>query len=154
MIIKVTGTSRRPEEQEEQHNVMPTPFRLFEDLFNNWARGTLVRRETWKPAVDILEIDNKFIVRAELPGMIDKDLDLKIDGNTLTIKAEKKMLPQESGCNYHQVESFYGSYSRSFDLPETVDVDNISASYNNGVLTVTIPQKAEIKPRSIKVAIG
>jgi len=155
MIIKVTGTSRHPETQQEQHNVTPTPFRMFEDLFNDWARGALAqRRETWKPAVDILEIDNKFIIRTDLPGITEKDFDLRIDGNTLTIKAEKKMPPQESGYNYHQVESFYGTCSRSFDLPETVDAENISASYNNGVLTVTIPQKPEIKPRSIKVTLG
>ncbi len=155
MVIRITGTSQRPETQLEQRNVMPTPFRLFEDLVNDWARGAFAHRhESWKPAVDIMERENKVIIRAELPGIAEKDIDLKVDGHTLTIRAEKKMEPEDAGYNYHQIESFYGTYSRSFDLPDTVDAEKITAAYNNGVLAVTIPQKPEAKPRSIKVSAG
>jgi HSP20 family protein len=72
----------------------------------------------------------------------------------LTIKAEKKMESEDSGYNYHQIEGFYGTHTRSFNLPDTADVGQISASYTNGVLTVTIPQKPEMAPRSIKVTPG
>jgi HSP20 family protein len=127
---------------------------MFEDLFNDWAfRSAFAqRRDSLKPAVDILEKDHNFIIRTELPGITEKDFDISIEGRTLTIKAEKKMELEKSGYTYHQVEGFYGPYTRSFDLPDTVDAENISASYNNGVLMLTIPQKAETKPRSIKVS--
>jgi HSP20 family protein len=155
MVIRITGTSRRPEAQLEQ-NASTAPFRFFEDLFNDWAAKSILahRRESLRPPVDILEKDNMFFVRTELPGITENDFELKLDGNTLTIKAEKKMESEDSGYNYHQIEGFYGTYTRSFNLPDTVDAEKISASYNNGVLTITIPQKPEMKPRDIKVHHG
>jgi len=154
MVIRVTGTSRHPEAQRET-NAAPTPFRLFEGLFNDWARNAYTqRREGCRPAVDIFEKDTNFIIRAELPGVAEKDLDIRLDGRTLTIKAEKKLEPEEAGYTYHQVEGFYGSCSRSFDLPDTVDAEKISASFKNGVLQVSMPQKPETQPRSIKVSLG
>jgi HSP20 family protein len=155
MVIRIAGANQTPETQQQEHNLMPTPFRMFEDLFNDWATRSVLahRREAWKPAVDIMEKDGNFLLRMELPGLTEKEFDVKIDGNTLTIKAERKMEPEDSGFTYHQVEGFYGSYSRSFDLPVTVEVEKISASYANGVLLLTIPQKPEVKPRSIKVDV-
>jgi HSP20 family protein len=155
MVIGITGTSRTPEVQQPEREVMMTPFRLFEDVFNDWAtRNAFTRRhEAWKPAVDILEKNGNFIIRMELPGITEKEFDIKIEGKSLTIKAEKKMEPEDSGYTYHQVEGFYGSYARSFDLPDSVDATKISAAYVNGVLLLTIPQKPEVKPRSIKVDV-
>jgi HSP20 family protein len=155
MVIRITGTSRRPEAQQEQ-NAASAPFRFFEDLFNDWATKSLLahRSENLKPPVDILEKDNMFFVRTELPGITENDFELKLDGNTLTIKAEKKMESEDSGYYYHQVESFYGTCNRSINLPDTVDAEKISASYTNGVLTITIPQKPEMKPRAIEVIHG
>jgi len=156
MVIRVSGPGRETEARQPEQTAIATPFRLFEDMFNNWAaRSVSTReRESWKPAVDILEKDSKILIRTELPGITENDFDLKIDGKTLTIQAEKKMESEDSGFSYHRVESSYGTFSRSFDLPDTVDTEKIHASYDNGVLTVSIPQKPEVKPRSIKISVG
>lgn len=131
----------------------PTTTRLFEEFFNDLPFGSLESRENWVPAVDILEKDGNLILRAELPGMTEKQIDLKLEGNTLTIKGERKMENEDKKSNYHRVESFYGSFTRSFRLPDTVDSEKINAEYKNGVLTVTIPQKPEVRPREIPVTV-
>jgi len=104
------------------------------------------------PAVDILEKDGTLLLRAELPGVNEKEIDLKLEGNLLTLRGEKKIEKSEDNDNYHRIESYQGSFSRSFKLPETVDRDKIKAECKNGVLTVTIPQKPEVKPRDIPVS--
>lgn len=136
----------------------PVARRWFEEFFNDFPFDgsfleSLERRESWNPSVDILEKDDKLILRAELPGMTEKDIDLKLEGNTLTLKGERKMDNEDKKSNYHRVESFYGSFTRSFRLPDTVDLDKIKAEYKNGVLTVTFPQKPEAKPREIPVSV-
>ena len=132
----------------------PSTTRLFEELFNDFPFTTTPEtRESWVPSVDILEKDGNLILRAELPGMIEKDIDLKLEGNTLILKGERKLDTEDKKNNYHRVESFYGSFTRSFRLPETVDQEKISADYKNGVLTITIPQKPEVRPREIPVSV-
>jgi HSP20 family protein len=132
----------------------PAISHLFEDFFNDFplANFSPDQKENWIPAVDILEKEGNLILRAELPGMNEKEIDLKLEGNTLTLKGERKMDKEDKKNNYHRVESFYGSFTRSFRLPETVDLEKISADYKNGVLTVTIPQRPEIRPREIPVS--
>jgi HSP20 family protein len=100
-------------------------------FFSSVARSN----DRWLPAVDILE----------------KDIDLKLEGNVLTLKGEKKQEHKEDHNNYHRMESFYGLFTRSFTLPETADRDQIKADFKNGILTVTIPQKPEVRPREIPV---
>jgi HSP20 family protein len=138
-----------------QRSEVPTASRLFEDFFNDFPfNGSLLSsRENWMPSVDILEKDGNLILRAELPGMAQKEIDLKVEGDTLTLKGERKLENEDKKSNYHRIESYYGSFTRSFRLPETVDVDKINAEYKNGVLTITIPQKPEVKPREIPVSI-
>jgi HSP20 family protein len=133
----------------------PVANRWFEEFFSDFPfNGSLMEsRESWMPSVDILEKDGNLILRAELPGMTEKDIDLKIEGNTLTLQGERKMENEDKKSNYHRVESFYGSFSRSFRLPDTVDYEKIDAKYKNGVLTVTLPQKPEVKPREIPVSV-
>lgn len=133
----------------------PVTNRLFEELFNDFTFEDFLpeSRETWTPSVDILEKDGNLVLRAELPGMTEKQIDLKLEGNTLTLKGERKMDTEDKKSNYHRVESFYGSFTRSFRLPDTVDYEKINAEYKNGVLTVTIPQKPEVKPREIPVNV-
>jgi len=128
---------------------------LFEEFFHDFPFGEsfLESRESWVPSVDILEKDGNLILRAELPGLTEKQIDLKVEGNTLILKGERKMENEDNKSNYHRVESSYGSFTRSFRLPETVDIDKINAEYKNGVLTITIPQKPEVKPREIPVSI-
>jgi HSP20 family protein len=125
---------------------------LFEQVFGESPRSSMLEgTESRKPAVDVLEKDGNLILRAEVPGMEQKDIDLKLEGNVLTIKGERKFDGEEQRDNYHRIESFYGSFSRSFTLPETVDRDRISADYKSGILTITIPQKPEVKARAIPV---
>jgi HSP20 family protein len=127
---------------------------LFEEFFNDLPFKSMPEtRENWIPSVDILEKEGNLILRAELPGMNEKQIDLKLEGTTLTLKGERKLENEDEKSNYHRVESFYGSFTRSFRLPETVDAEKISAEYKNGVLTVTIPQKPEVKPREIPVSV-
>lgn len=128
-----------------------TPF--FEEFFNDPFLSVVTRpSEKWLPAVDILEKEGNLILRVEVPGVNEKDIDLKLEGNVLTLKGEKKQEHEEERNNYHRMESFYGSFSRSFTLPDTVDRDHIKADYKNGILTVTIPQKPEVRPREIPVS--
>lgn len=152
MVIRITGSSQRPS-AHANGGALPSPFRMFEDFFNNWAVNTALSRrsESFKPAVDILEKDNKIIIRCELPGVEEKDLDLRMDGRTLTIKGERKQEPESAGHVYHQIESSFGTFSRSFDLPTSVDTEKISAAFKNGVLTITLAQKPEVQPRTIQI---
>jgi HSP20 family protein len=132
----------------------PTASRLFEEFFNDFPfASTPERNENWVPSVDILEKDGNLILRAELPGMTEKDIDVKLEGNTLTLKGERKMDKEDKKSNYHRIESFYGSFTRSFRLPDTVDYGKINAEYKNGVLTITLPQRPEVRPREIPVSV-
>jgi HSP20 family protein len=126
---------------------------LFESLFKDFPfSNQAFDRETGMPAVDVLEKDGNLILRAELPGMEEKDIQIQLDGNVLTLKGERKLEEEDKKENYHRIESFYGSFSRSFTLPETADRDKIKADYKTGILTVTVPQKPELKPRQIAVS--
>jgi HSP20 family protein len=133
----------------------PETTQLFDEFFNDFpfTRWNAVQRENWMPAVDILEKDGNLILRAEVPGMNQKDIDLKLEGNVLTIKGEKKSSEEENNGSYRRMESCYGSFTRSFTLPETVDRDKIHADYKDGILTIMIPQKPEVKPREIPVSV-
>jgi HSP20 family protein len=133
----------------------PTVSRLFEEFFDDFPfNGALAEtRESWMPSVDILEKDGNLILRAELPGMDEDKIDLKLEGNTLTLKGERKMDHEDKESSYHRIESFHGAFTRSFRLPDTLDYDKISADYKNGVLTITIPHKPEVKPREIPVSV-
>jgi len=106
----------------------------------------------WAPPVDIYETDNEVVVRAELPGMEQKDIDIRIENNVLTIKGVRRMDEQVKEDKYHRIESAYGTFIRSFTLPTTVDEDNIKAEYRNGILKIVLPKKEQSKPKQIKVA--
>ncbi len=139
---------------ETPSRIWPETTSFFEEFFNdlpfvtNAVRGS----EKWLPTVDIVEKDGNLILRAEVPGVNEKDIDLKLEGNVLILKGEKKSEHEESNNNYHRMESFYGSFARSFTLPDTVDRDHIKAECKNGILTITIPQKADVRPREIPVS--
>ena len=129
--------------------------RLFDGFFDGFPfAGSLLRaEEKWMPAVDILEKDGNLILRAELPGLNEKEIELQLEGNTLTLKGERKMESEDKKDTYHRIERLYGSFSRSFTLPESADSDKIKAEYKNGILTVTVPQKPEVRPREIPVRV-
>ena len=125
--------------------------RLFDTSFPNRADNSAIT--TWAPAVDIYETENDLVVKADLPDVNEKDLDVRIENNTLTIRGERKFEKKVAEENYLRVERTYGSFSRSFSLPNTVNSEAIKAEYKNGVLTVELPKRAESKPKQIKVNV-
>lgn len=106
------------------------------------------------PAVDIYEDAQKVVVKLEVPGIKQEDLDVRVENNTLTVKGERKFESEEKEENFHRIERRYGSFVRSFSVPQTVETESVAANYDAGVLTVTLNKKAEAKPKQVKVAIG
>src|SRR6201981_77618 len=127
--------------------------RLFEDNFTRERSGH-ADLATWAPPVDIYETENELVVKAELPAFQDKDIDVRITNNTLTIRGECKFEKNVKEENYLRIERAYGSFSRSFSLANTVNSDAIKADYKNGVLTLSIPKREEVKPKQIKVNVA
>jgi HSP20 family protein len=110
---------------------------------------------TWMPPVDIFQTgDHELVLKAELPDMSREDIDISIENFVLTIKGEKKASADVKEEQYHHVERRYGSFSRSFSLPQTVDPNRVAAEYKQGVLTVRLPLREEAKPRTIKVDVA
>jgi HSP20 family protein len=126
--------------------------RLLEDSFR--GRTDESNMTTWAPAVDIYETENELVLKADLPDIDEKNLDIRVENNMLTIRGERQFEKKVSEDNYLRVERAYGSFSRSFALPNTVNAEAIQADYRNGVLTVTMPKRAEAKPKQIKIGVG
>ena len=131
--------------QDEVNRLFSTNLsRTFDD--EGMARGA------WNPSVDIYENKDHIVLEAELPGMKREDFDLSIENNVITLRGERRFEKQDEGDNFHRVERSYGSFSRSFTLPQTVQTDHVTAEYRNGVLRVTMPKREEVKARRIEVA--
>jgi HSP20 family protein len=127
--------------------------RLFEDNFTRERSGH-ADLATWAPPVDIYETENELVVKAELPDFQDKDIDVRITNNTLTIRGERKFEKDVTEENYLRIERAYGSFMRSFSLPNTVSSENIRADYRNGVLTLHLAKREESKPKQIKISVS
>jgi HSP20 family protein len=125
--------------------------RLWEDYFGPGRRALRPMEMEFAPAVDVKETADQVVVKAEVPGIDAKDINISVTGDVLTIKGEKKSEREEKEENYHLVERSYGSFSRSLVLPAAVDMDKIEAKYDKGVLTVTCPKKEEVKPKAIEI---
>ena len=106
----------------------------------------------WNPSVDIFENDNEVVVKAELPGMNAKDIDVRLENNVLTLKGERRFEKEAKEENYHRVEREYGTFTRSFALPTAVNGEKVTAEYKDGVLKIVLPKKEETKPKPIKIA--
>jgi HSP20 family protein len=126
--------------------------RLFEGGFLP-SRTSQTDLATWAPAVDIYEGQNELVAKVDLPGVDEKDIDIRLEDNTLTIRGERKFEKSVNEENYLRVERAYGSFTRTFSLPNTVNAEGINASYNNGVLTVHMPKREESKPKQVKVNV-
>jgi HSP20 family protein len=125
---------------------------IFEWAFDGFDLPDMFRSDKGvTPAFDISETDREIHVKAELPGMDPKEIDITVTGDLLTIKGEKREEKEEKGRNFHRRERRYGSFSRSFRLPVEVKADSINASYKDGVLTVTVPKAEEEKAKRIEV---
>ena len=126
--------------------------RLLNDVFEpNHQESSL---STWAPAVDIFETEHELVVKADLPDVDPKDLDIRVENNILTLRGERKFEKKVNEDNYLRVERAYGSFSRSFSLSNTVNSEAVKADYQNGVLTLSIPKREEAKPKQIKVNVG
>lgn len=130
--------------------------RMFDDTIRTLypTDGEELEKGTWAPAVDIYETNDSFVVSADLPGLNKDEIQIDLKDNTLTLKGEKKFEEKVSEDNYIRVERAYGSFVRSFTLPQNVDPEKIKAKYKEGVLEITIPKKEEAKPKQIKVELS
>ena len=127
--------------------------RLFEDSFTRDRSGR-ADLATWAPAVDIYETENELVVKADLPDLQDKDIDVRVENNTLTIRGERKFEKDVNEDNYLRIERTFGSFTRSFSLPNTVNSENIRAEYRNGVLTLHMAKREESKRKQIKISVS
>jgi len=126
--------------------------RLFNDGFERAPEDSSLT--TWAPAVDIFETEHELVVKADLPEIDPKDLDIRVENNILTIRGERKFENKVTEDKYLRVERAYGSFSRSFSLANTVNSEAIKADYHNGVLTLSVPKREEAKPKQIKINVG
>jgi HSP20 family protein len=125
--------------------------RVVNELFHRAGQDSNLT--SWAPAVDIREDEQALVVKADLPDIDPKELDIRVENNILTIRGERKFEKQASAGNYLRVERAYGSFARSFQLANTVNSEAIKAEYQNGVLTLSIPKREEAKPKQIKVNV-
>jgi HSP20 family protein len=128
--------------------------RLFHDSIGHEGREESLTTSTFAPAVDVYEDEHNVTLKIEVPGIEEKDIDVRVENNTLTVHGERKFEKEEKEENYRRIERQYGSFTRSFTLPNTVDTENISADYDKGVLKIQLAKKAEAKPKQIKVNVG
>ena len=126
--------------------------RLFSTNLNRAFGDEGIGRGAWAPSVDIYENKDQIVLEAELPGMKHEDFDLSIENNVITLRGERRFEKTDDSDNYHRVERSYGSFTRSFTLPQTVSAEDAKAEYNNGVLRVTLPKREEAKSRRIQIS--
>ena len=131
----------------------PAGLRLFNDSVNRLFSESETARP-WTPSVDIKETENEIVLHADVPGVEEKDIDVRIEDGTLTLKGERKFSENKKGEGYHRIERGYGSFVRCFSMPDSVDPEKVAAEYKNGVLSVTLPKKEVAKPRSVKVKLN
>jgi HSP20 family protein len=135
------------------------PFRSFRPFYKGFDgflddAAATATEGTWHPSVDVFENENGYVLKAELPGVNKDDINLDINNKALTLKGEKKFEEKTEKDNYVRIERSYGSFTRTFALPDKVDTENIKANYKDGVLEITLPKKEEAKPKEIKVEIN
>ena len=141
--------------------LQPKPINVFDDmdsmihsLFNtDWnfpARNT----QDWSPAVDIKETDKSFVLSADIPGLTKNDIKVSVANGKLTVSGERAFQPDQESDNYHYRERRFGTFDRSFNLPENVDEEKISASFKNGILNVTIPKHENILPKEREIKVS
>jgi HSP20 family protein len=130
---------------------LPSGLRLFQDSVARMFSEPNTR--PWSPAVDIVENENDLVLKADVPGIEPNDIDIRMENGTLTIKGERKFENNPTDQGYHRIERSYGSFARSFALPDSIDPEKVKAEFKNGVLAVILPKKEVAKPRAVKVEI-
>jgi HSP20 family protein len=127
---------------------------IFGEYTRGAGEGDALATAAFTPAVDIYEDANTIALTLEVPGLRQEDFDIQVENRTLTVSGERKFENEKKAENYHRVERRYGSFFRAFTLPQTVDTENVQASYDAGVLRIELQKKPETKPRQIKVSVG
>jgi len=128
--------------------------RLFRESYSPEGPEEALTTTNFAPPVDIYEDEHQIALKLEVPGIDEKDIDVRIEGNTLTVHGERKIEKEEKEENFRRIERQYGSFTRSFTLPSSVDPGQVSAHYDKGVLKINLAKKAEAKPKQIKVNVG
>ena len=128
-------------------------LRLFEDAFTRLLTEPASNRP-WSPSVDIFETGNELVLKADLPDVDEKNIDVRIENQTLTIAGERTFEKEDAAKGFHRIERKYGRFVRSFAVPNAFDTENIGAAYKNGVLTVKLQKKEAAKPRQVKVQVA
>ena len=128
--------------------------RLFNSLFDNPVRAQAGDARQWIPPMDLVETADHYLLRADLPGLSEQDVNIELESNVLTISGERKLEHKQEKGGYRRIERAYGSFSRSLTLPEGVNPAAVAASFDRGVLEVRIPKPEQIKPRNVTIAVG
>jgi HSP20 family protein len=133
--------------------------RLFDDFFGRspGSIGPISKQEwtegVWTPSVDVSESKDNVIINVEIPGMSKDDVKVSVQDNVLTLSGERKQEKEEKDTSYHRIERSYGSFSRSFTLPTSVQPDKVKASYKDGILKIVLPKSEEVKPKQILISV-
>ena len=146
------GLRRRNDVFSEMTGIQQEMNRLFDEFFGERRSG--LAEGNWLPAVDVSENDADIVVRAELPGMTQNDIQLNLQDNVLTLTGEKKQETKDEQKNYHRTECSYGSFTRSFTLPANVNQEQIKATFKDGVLEIVLPKAEEAKAKKIAISYG
>lgn len=134
-----------------KYNIDDRIDRLFDTVFGGTTSSNI---GIWSPAADIMEDDNRYTIKAELPGIKKEEVKITINNNILTLKGERKHEKETKGKYTHRTERFYGDFTRSFSLPNEVETEKISADYKDGVLEISLPKSERSKPKEIEVKIA
>jgi HSP20 family protein len=145
MIVRWNPWQEMNRLQEEVNSIFDTRRRRETETEPEWA---------WKPAVDIYEDAERYLLTVEVPGMDSTQVQIKVEDSHLTLRGDRKLDHEEKKENYHRLERAYGTFYRSFSLPTTVDAEKISADYKQGLLKVSIPKKAEVRPKQISIKVN
>lgn len=138
------------------------PLREIEDMFDRYTKAMgwpvsrgqeLINTGDWTPRVDISETDNEFMIKAEIPEVNKEDVKVSVDNGVITIQGERKQEKEEKGKKFHRVERYYGSFVRSFTLPDNIDATKIKASFKDGMLNLQVPKTGEARPKAIEVKV-
>jgi HSP20 family protein len=127
--------------------------RLFREAFSPLSGATELSTRSWAPPVDIYETEDAIVLKAELPGVDPNDVEVRVEDNNLYLKGERKFEKEVKEQNYHRVERSYGTFARSFSLPNSISADKVKAEFKDGLLTLTMPKREEAKPKTIKIDV-
>jgi HSP20 family protein len=126
--------------------------RLFTSFFDDATRGGTLRR--WTPAMDVAEVGDEYVIKADLPGLTQDDVSIEVDGNVLTVSGERRAEHEDQGEGYYRVERSFGAFSRSLQLPEGTDAEAVKAAFEHGVLEIRVPKPEQRKPRRVAISVG